>query len=58
MVVNRSYASYMAQMAVASTSHEFKLGTSTILVEKLHVFNIAKYYKLVSLEIGDKMLCI
>ena len=50
MVVNRSHASYMAQMAVDSTSHEFKLGTSTIFGEKLKEFmcsilqNITNWY--------------
>ena len=56
MVVNHwyMYVSYMAQMAVDSTSHEFKRCTSTIFVKKF-MCSIKK--KKLSLEIGDKMLC-
>ena len=63
MMVNRSYVSYMAQMAVDSIRNEFKLGRVQFLNNicgkslKIHVFNITKHYKLVSLETGDKMLC-
>ena len=63
MVVHCIYVSYMAQMTVDSTSHEFKHGTSGIFnffvakTLRIHVSNVTNTTNVVSLEIGDKMLC-
>ena len=51
----------MAQVAVDLTRNDFKLGTRRIFYGKtfrIHAFKVTNTKNLISLETGDKMLCI
>ena len=64
MVANCIHELFMAQVTVDSTRNEFKLGKRRIFndfcgkIFRIHAFKVTNTTNLISLETGDKMLCI